>query len=199
MNKQIREYFFAVIGLIIIIVLIYLLYIFARKLAGWFTGLDNDVAIAIITMSGAVLLSFLSLAYSKYYELRLEIRKEHNNKKIPIYEKLIKLYFQVLFAKKAGEKPPSQQDMVKVQNDITQGLIIWASDDVIKLYSEFLDKSRKMDESEPDVTIMYIFEKFLLTLRKDLGHKDKKLAEGEILRLFLTDISLGRSPSSRPH
>lgn len=150
--------------------------------------LQKDVAAGIVAAFAAIIISLVSLILSKYYERKAEIRKEHRDKKVPIYEEFIHFWFKILFAQKAGEAPPNEQDIIKFLNDFTQKLMIWGSDSVVKAFSIFREKLINIDPKNPPTEGMILFEKMLYEIRKDLGHKNKNLKQGDILALFINDI-----------
>jgi len=187
-KKNNSDKLYLLFGVALIAGVIFLLYLFLRMFLNWFSTLENQVAAAVATLSVTALISIGSLILSKHYEHKREIRKEHNTKKIPIYEELISFMFNVLFAEKAGDKPPTEQEIIKFLNGFTQKLIIWGDEGVIKSFCLFRDKAANMNSSKPDPTIMFLVEEMWLTMRKDLGHKDKKIKRGDLLSLFITDI-----------
>jgi hypothetical protein len=154
----------------------------------WFGSLQKEVAAAILAALTAVTISILSLVLSKQYERRADIRKEHREKKVPIYEKSIKFWFEVLMADKAGRKPPSEQKIIQFLQDFTQELIVWGSDSVLKAFITFREALISYKGGEPPIEGMFLFEKYMLEVRRDLGHKNKNLSSGDILALFINDI-----------
>jgi hypothetical protein len=61
-------------------------------------------------------------------------------------------------------------------------------EDVIKSYYRFRNTAVETEDS-PSVNILFEYENLLCNIRKDLGHKDKSIKRGDILRLFITDIN----------
>ena len=74
-------------------------FILVKGLLAWFSGLDKEVVATILTALTAVTVSVVSLVLSKYFERRAVIRKEHREKKFPIYEKFIKFWFRGIVRK----------------------------------------------------------------------------------------------------
>ncbi len=160
----------------------------ALVVVAWFGSLQKEVAAAILAALTAVTISILSLVLSKHYERRADIRKEHREKKVPIYEKSIEFWLKVLVADRAGKKPPSEQEIIQFLQDFTQKLIVWGSDSVLKAFSTFREDLISYKGGEPPIGGMFLFEKYLLEVRRDLGHKNKNLSPGDILALFINDI-----------
>ena len=180
---------YLLVGLALIVGLILLIYFLITCFLSWFSALENQVAAAVATVSVTALISVVGLILSKHYEHKRDIRKEHTSKKAPIYEELIGFMFKILFAEKAGETPPNEQDIVRFLNAFTQRLIVWGNDEVIKSLCTFRDKAANRDANTDDSgMIMFLFENICLAMRKDLGHKDNKIKKGDLLGLFITDI-----------
>ena len=177
-----------IFGLAIFAGLIWLLYIIVTKFLNWLSILENQIAAAVVTVSATALISIGCLILSKQYEHKRDIRKEHNSKKVPVYEELISFMFKVFFAQKAGEKPPSEQEIIKFFAESTPKLVVWGDESVIKSFCLLRDKSVNIDSGKSAPVTMFLFENLLLAMRKDLGHKDKKIQKGDLLILFITDI-----------
>lgn len=129
--------------------------------------------------------SILALVISKAWETRAHIQQDLRTKKPPVYEKIVKTLFRVVFAEKIGEKRPDERELVRFFAEATEQLTIWGSDQLVGAFSEF----RSGAISDPQETI-FAFERLLLAIRKDLGHNNQNLGRGDILRLFVNDIDL---------
>ena len=93
-------------------------------------SLDSGIAVAIIAAAATVFVSVLSIVIGKVYESRALIQKEHREKKIPVYEDLIKFMFRVLMGTKTGDIP-SEKEMIEFMSGFTQRMMVWGSDDVL--------------------------------------------------------------------
>ena len=156
----------------------------------WFVdlinGLDSDVATAFVVASVAVVGSVSSLALSKAYETRAAIHRDSREKKTPVYEEIVHtLLYDVMFAKILGKETPGQQDLMEFFARTTEKLTIWGSDDVLRSYGEWKTKAGLADDPMKSILM---FEELLLSIRKDLGHRNKGIGRLAILRLFVTDI-----------
>lgn len=77
--------------------------------------------------------------------------------------------------------------------EITQELVIWGSDDMLNAFYDFRNKSiensyEKIGNSYNPYNTLFAVEDLLLAIRKDLGHKNKKVSRGRILGLFINDL-----------
>lgn len=62
-----------------------------------FKNIDPDLAIALITASGVVVASALSIVLGKYYEVQAVAIRELRQKKTPIYDEIIGTLFRHCF------------------------------------------------------------------------------------------------------
>ena len=73
--------------------------------------------------------------------------------------------------------------------NITQDLVIWGSDDMLRQFRAFREATLKQaaGKAQPLETLLAV-EDLLMAIRKDAGHKNKGLKRGSILRLFINDL-----------
>ena len=188
MRSKLKKALSFILVLAILAALGYVSWMVGKWFFIWFGGLKKEVVAGIIAGLTAVTVSIVSLVLSKYYERKAVVRNEHREKKVPIYEKSINFWFKVLMSEKAGETPPSEQEIIKFLTEFTQDLIVWGSDSVLKSFTAFRETLIAFDGKEPPIEGMILFEKYMLEVRKDLGHKNKNLKKGDILALFINDI-----------
>jgi len=68
-------------------------------------------------------------------------------------------------------------------------LILWGGWKTIQCYLAMRNLAAETPEGEPsNPNIMLRFEDLLHAIRKELGHPNRGLARGDLLRLFITDI-----------
>ena len=81
--------------------------------------------------------------------------------------------------------PLTEKDMIGRMIDITQDSVIWASDDVLRAFGTFRQVSQDQAAGKvPPVQALFTIEDLLFAIRKEVGHKNKDLKRGSILRLF---------------
>lgn len=194
MNKPIaqklnaRQILLAIIGLLFFAAFAYGIFLTVRGAARILTSMDSDLAVAIITAAAMAFVSVLSIVLGKAYEARSLVQKEHREKKIPVYEDLIKFMFRILIGVKTGDAP-TEKEILDFMSDFNQRIMVWGSDDVLAAWVSW--KRIATNEAEVKANpmqLMLLYEQLILTIRRDLGHKNKKLNEGDILALFIKDI-----------
>ena len=167
------------------------LWLMADGLGSYLRSLDSDVAVAIIAAAATGLVSVITIAITKAYETRATVRQDLRSKKVPVYEDFIRMLFRILFSEKLGQPAISAEEMISLFVQSSEKLTIWGSDELIKTFGDF--KTQIVPGSEPLQALSQL-EDLMLAIRKDLGHTNKGLARGSILRMFVTDIDqiLGR-------
>ena len=75
----------------------------------------------------------------------------------------------------------------KFMLELNHKIITWGSDDVLKAWSEI--KKTSYNQGTNPNNIMFAIEQLIYTMRKDLGHKNYNLSEGDILSVWFNDVN----------
>lgn len=153
------------------------------------SSMDSDIAVAIIAAAATVLVSVISIIVGKIYEAQTSIQEELRKRKTPVYEEFITFIFRVLLGEKTGSTPTSDE-MAKFLSDYNQKMMVWASDSVLREWSAWrhsLEQHNALEEPN-FVAGLIQYEKLILAIRKDLGHKNEGIKKFDILRLFINDL-----------
>ncbi|MCC3588006.1 hypothetical protein [Microcoleus sp. PH2017_30_WIL_O_A] len=132
-----------------------------------------------------ILIASLGALITVAGNFNIQVRNEQKPKKVEIYDKVINLFFDSIFAQKLGQEPKTEEELVKSIHDMTPDLILWASDDVLNLYIKFRQMANRQDSS---TTPILLFGQMLLAMRKDLGHQNNQINEESILGTFVNDV-----------
>ena len=152
-------------------------------------GLQKEVAVGIIAVSGTVIVSTLTVVISKYYERKADVQRDLREKKIPVYNELMDFWSRLMSDPESDRKPPTEEEVSEFMTDFLKKIIVWGSDDVLKAFREFRTLAMKAKPNSPSATnTLFLFESLLLAMRKDLGHKNKGFQRGNILALWISDI-----------
>jgi hypothetical protein len=150
-----------------------------RYAAALIPEVSSTTITAITTFVGSV----LTLLLTKKWDRSREIQQEHRKQKTPLYGEFIEFLFRLFMTAKLGSTL-TEEETTAFMVKFTQGLTIWASNDVIRRYGVF----RQMSGANADpVTIAGAVEDILFSIRLDLGHPPG-LRRGDILRLFINDL-----------
>lgn len=172
-----------VIGLIIYGVFKILAWIFNQVFA-----VDPRISAALITGLIAIIATSLTITIPKYLEKKMEIEEHLRIRKSETYKDLVELIFKILMSGKTGEVLP-EKELIKMMSKFTENLILWGSEDVIKSYKAY--RTYFMNRSQGDsltIEAIDLMENLLLSIRKDMGHNNKSLKQGDILSLFINDL-----------
>jgi hypothetical protein len=169
------------------------IYLFISALVTKLSTIEGDLSKTLVASAATVTVAVTTLAFGKLWEQRQKLRQDLREKKIPIYEDQLKTLFRVMMAEKRGEKPPSEQEIMRAFSQFTERLIVWGSSDVIRAWVEFRTKPFGDD---PQAGLLRI-EAILRAIRKDLGENLTGLKHGDLLRLFVNDVP-ANFPAAKP-
>lgn len=188
MRPKFRETLSVIVSFFLLISLAYGAFVAIRAAARVLTSLNSDIAVAIIAASATVFVSVVSIVLGKAYEARALIQKEHREKKIPVYEDLINFMFRILMSTKTGTTP-SEEEILNFMSDFTQRIMVWGSDDVVAAWVKWRRAALNAEKSKINpIEFLLLYEQLILTIRRDLGHKNRNLSTGDVLALFVNDI-----------
>lgn len=148
---------------------------------------NSTVIAAVSTAIG----SALTLVFTKRWDRRWEIEQQHRAAKIPVYEQFMQFLFRVFLGSKEGGTPVPEAEMMEFIVGFTQKLIVWGSDDVLRKYGVF---RQTLTGENQGLKLMYNLEKLLYAIRSDIGHSNKDLKQGSLLKLFINDLPGELSP-----
>jgi len=99
--------------------------------------MNSDVLIAVITVSGTILISVIGLIISRYFQQKREQKVAHRDKKTEMYDEYLKKLFD-LFHKFRDEKYLGNlEELTLFLRDFQRKLVLWANPDTIKSYAEW--------------------------------------------------------------
>ena len=180
-----RKFGTAVFGLLLLGIFATAAVVSIWKVLTLSTPTAGPVMVATLTAVGSI----TGLIVSKHWERRNDVEQAHRAKKEPIYDRFMEFWFKLIFANRLGEPPVTELEMMQFVGQFTQQLIIWGSDDVLKAYATLRRQNMASGDSKDlDSTQMLVaLEDVLLAIRKDMGHKNKGIGQGDLLVLFITD------------
>lgn len=184
-----RKIFYTIIGFVLFGGLIWGGLALFKLLWKSLTNLQPDLASALITASATSIVAVLTISIGKYLERKKDIENQQRLKKIEMYEIFLQKWLTYLLSSSTEEKSSliESTEFKNFLKDFTAKLILWGSDQVVKDYSNFREESQKSQPQKKYETI-YKFENVLFSIRKDLGHGNKPLKDGDLLKLFVNDL-----------
>ena len=154
------------------------------KAVEWLTTiaskLDAVVIVALITGSVSLVSVIISSIVSKTIDYKTSRREYLAKKREEPYGDFVDMYFKVANQKK---EPYTQDEMIKDISKFSRQLTLYGSKPVVRNWIKFRKNGADPSKAEDNVFVM---EKIMNSMRKDLGVK--KLKEGELLSLNINDI-----------
>lgn len=143
--------------------------------------------ITIIIIGG--ISSWITLFLKSKIENLREMERRLNDKRWQIYIKVLEPYF-ILFSDIKGKGVNNAIEKINTSKyrQSTFELNIFGSDEVVRANNEmyqFLYKNRDLSKKN---TVVILFGKLLLEIRKSIGNKKTKLDEIEMLESMIKDI-----------
>ncbi len=177
----VRKIVYAIITLGAVAGAAYLIFWVGNQLLTGLLELNRDVAVAVIGALGtvgAVIWNHRSLK-------KREIAEAQRPEKMKMYTK----FMEDLVVKTLKQTREGKVDEEWVRDELqefffewTGKAIFWSSPGFIRAYKKFRRLGR-----EEDPSVILFLDKMLQEVRKDLGHTDWSLADGDLIGLFLTD------------
>lgn len=197
-NKKLFNSKMDIINLVLGIALFILLIYVSIKTGELIINAIKDVVkkyptIAVALITG--LLAFISVIIGKVIERRNIIKNQIREERQKIYINFLDwLINNVLYAEVSNNK-----NITKELREQQKYMTIYASDNVLKAWSDFKvsvmnSEKNKKGLSKEESTKFYLLneapkiEKLILSIRKELGYKNKNIKQYDVLRLYITDI-----------
>ena len=166
------------------------------KMFSWFSEAKADVKLSIVSAVLTALAAIITVLIAKKKEKEADFQRAQYQDKLSTYlsfvENVIAKFFLSPISKFKSEKEKKQYEEEKLATqirgiqDFTKNAILWGDGSVIHETSRWLEILR--NQNPPDViAAMKQIEPVLKAIREDLGHSNKKIEEGDILRLFIVD------------
>ncbi len=171
------------LGFVLLGLMAYLIYIFGQVLLTAFAGLTPTLQTAVASMITLILVAGIGFFTNKAIEQRKSIELAIRPRKVELYEDFVGFFLKVLGNGKVYPKP-SEKEIMKFYADSNPLLLSFASNKVIEKWGKL---RLKMADDE-GVNNMFQLEELLIEIRKDLGHSNRGLNKGDVLRLMVNDI-----------
>jgi|GEM_PF-3334301 len=136
---------------------------------------ETQHRIAILAIVGVVLTAMSSVftivinnKEAREREIRLLIQKEQQK----VFEHFYVAFFEILKATKDNKKNPLTKTVIHEMYEFKRGLMSWGSE---KLIADYLQYETEMTEASSDgiSAVLKVGDKFLKSMRKELGFEDK--------------------------
>jgi hypothetical protein len=135
------------------------------------------VVAAVVTAVGAV----LAVVAERIWAARREEERARRERMAPIYDELITGFYRSVRGTRASERK-----LERSFEKLALQLVIWGDPRVIGAFNEF--RSDVVEDEDAALPNLLALERFIRAMRIDLGHDDKDLAAGDLLRIFVNDL-----------
>ncbi len=141
-----------------------------------------EIVAALIAFSGIVMASFIT----QYYTHEREIEARLFEKKVSVYNSVVKLLFKaIMHVKKI--KTVTQEELTKDYIFINRTLIAWGGHSVMLAWRNFNNVTAIHDSKNQISTVIVLltYNKLLMAIRKDLNHNDKELNRLDLIKVIM--------------
>lgn len=139
------------------------------------------------TVLSALIVAFFSLitfSLSKFFELRQHQIITLRENKAKVYSNLSELFFALLKSIKLSSSG-NDEDVEEINSLVdkiyscNKDIIVWGSDEVVSKFIFYRENYKNHD------LIFSTMGNLFISIRKDLGHKNKNLPPEELLKIFV--------------
>lgn len=181
-----------VIGLLALLVIALLGFWALVSLWAGLTSLQPEVLGPLLVASGTVISVSITVVVGQLLQRRAAYEQAQRPMKVEIYERFMTKWFDILQLGKTKDKRKpvvaDDPEIVEYFAQFARELILWGSGRVLADYSHFTAEIQAAPDEAARQSALFSFEKTLLSLRIDVGHSNRGLKQGDVLRLFVTDI-----------
>jgi hypothetical protein len=137
---------------------------------------DKDPALvgSLLTAAGAV----VTVVVGRSLDKRAELRQAHREQMAPLYLELIERVKTV---------DQDDEEAAEFWRDLSTRLVLYGPAPVIRAQIALSRHIAAVGENV-DAATPVLLERLYRAMRADLGHDDKDLPSGDLLRLYITDI-----------
>ncbi|MDO0946111.1 hypothetical protein [Chromohalobacter israelensis] len=171
------------LGFAILIAIFAGLYWLITSLWSWFSALNSDLAVGMLTASSTIIVATVTLVLGRYLERVKEAESHLRSQKIEMYDEFLKQLFSLFHQEGEAES----EDLVSFLQEWQRKLVVWGGPNVLKT---FIKWKEYMSYKEPDAQTVFLMDEFFRAMRKDIGLSNKNLDKGFFSHLILRHASL---------
>jgi len=180
MRPLIRRWAQRLLGLSLLALFGYVIFVLVRFVWRELASLDSEVSVAVITGAATVLGATLTIVLGRYFERRRETEAHFREKKVEIYDEFLREFFKLFYFRE-------QTDLVSFIREWQRKVLLWGGDHVLATYIAWM---RKLSRGNPDAQTMFMTEDFFRAIRSDLGLSNRRLTKGLFVHLMLQNSDL---------
>lgn len=153
----------------------------------YLSSVPKELGAALVAGTATVLVATLTVMVGRYFERKKELDALYRDKKTEIYDEFLKKFFDLFFSGAKDHPTPEPEDLVPFLREFTRKLILWSGPQPIVAFLRWKDH---MAKGTPDAQSIFLTAEFLLALRADLRHSNRRIPKGFFASLFLSEPAL---------
>lgn len=166
----------------------FVLWLFFRGITHWFDHQNLNVRTAIVGAVALVLVPIVTYFANRSSDQRRAVDQALRLKKRELYQRVLEFLLRVIQSSSLPEEDrPTEEEKKRFFRDVTPELITYASNKVIKVWGIYWRDAAIIAAADP-LSNVNALENIMKAMRKDLGHPTISLTEGDLARLFVTDV-----------
>ena len=139
---------------------------------------NTEIHAALLGLFGVT----LAAIFSHYFSQKREISSRQFTQKAKAYENIFNFVVEVVGKSDSGDQM-NELEIGERSRSIRKDIMVWASDDVIKAWSDY---EMAIGKYGKNTNVFKYMDLIFRALRKDLGHSDKKLLRGDLIKMMVT-------------
>jgi hypothetical protein len=160
----------------------FLLLVGAIGLGGWAFVEAVRAEPAVVGSLGVAVVGILGVVWQQRQAERERVREAHRDRMAPVYYDLLGAFKRI---STGGEVDPEIQELFMDLK--ARQLLLGAPSEMVQAFNAWQKKTNEIQNQDDPTQAIRVWEELLLAIRRDLGHQDAALPEGELMRLFISD------------
>lgn len=139
---------------------------------------------AVVGSIGVAVVGVLGVVWQQRQSERARLREAHRDRMTPVYYELLGAFKRFSTEDGAATDPEIEELFLDLKS---RQLLLGASSEMLRAFNTWQKTANELQERDDPIAAVAAWESLLLAIRRDLGHQDSDLPQGELLRLFITD------------
>ncbi len=185
MNTKIQKILQIVLGLTLIGVIGYGIWLLARAFVDAISAASPEVSAAIVGAMATILVGVSAVLLSQAHERKRAAEEAHRLRKVEIYQGLIDMVSRLIGAtnENLSVKEPDPQELVQYLFKFKSDILLWGSPKVIRAQIEFETVSGSGNTKKVFSAVNSLY----LAIRDDIGLSNSGLSNLELVKLYLNE------------
>lgn len=139
---------------------------------------------AVVGSIGVAVVGVLGVVWQQRQSERARLREAHRDRMTPVYYELLGAFKKISSSEMSEPDPEITELFMDLK---ARQLLLGASSEMVRAFNAWQARANELQQQGDSAGAVRAWEELLLAIRKDLGHEDSSLPQGELLRLFVTD------------